>query len=242
MAELQDGAPAARAAGGAGAAIKHWLNAVPFAAKLARHAYFGVLATWFNGSADYWESRYRKGRDSGSGSYGQLAAFKAETLNRFVRDHAIETVIEFGCGDGAQLSLAEYPRYHGIDVSSAGILRCRARFAGDSTKSFGPPGSQRDAPYDLALSLDVVYHLVEASVFEAYMRDLFAAARRFVIVYSSNDDIAVPEPHIRHRKFTDWVDANKPEWRLCETIANRYPFDPRDPDNTSFADFYIFER
>lgn len=229
-------------AAGPGAVVKHVLNSVPLAAALARHVYFAVLAPWFNGSADYWESRYRKGRDSGSGSYGRLSEFKAETLNRFVRDEAIETVIEFGCGDGAQLSLARYPHYHGIDISQAGIERCRRRFAGDPAKSFGPPNSQKDAQYDLALSLDVIYHLVEYDVFEAYMRELFAASRRFVIVYSSNDDIAVPEPHIRHRKFTGWVDAHQPEWRLHARIANRYPFDPRDPDNTSFADFYVYEK
>jgi len=242
MVDMQDRITApARKSEGLRTAAKKWLNSVPFAAGLARGLYSGVLARGFSGSADYWEARYRKGRDSGPGSYGPLALFKAEVLNRFVRGNRIETVIEFGCGDGTQLSLAQYPAYHGIDVSQAAIERCRARFSGDASKGFGPPGSQTP-PYDLALSLDVIYHLVEDKVFDAYMRDLFAAARRFVIVYSSNDAIAVPEPHIRHREFTGWVSANAPRWKLRETIANRHPFNPRDPDNTSLADFYIFEK
>ena len=195
------------------------LNAFPLVGLMARRVYFGVVAHGFDGSADYWEKRYRKGRDSGSGSYGGLALFKADVLNGFVRDNAVETVIELGCGDGAQLGLVEYPHYHGIDVSPAAIARCRERFAGDPRKTFdiAPPAAQ----YDLALSLDVIYHLVEDTVFDAYMRALFRAARRHVIVYSSNRERTVPEPHIRHRKFTDWVAAHAPEWGLRRTIANK---------------------
>jgi hypothetical protein len=40
--------------------------------------------------------------------------------------------------------------------------------------------------FDLELSLDVIYHLVEDEVFDAYMRSLFAHAGRFVVIYSSN--------------------------------------------------------
>jgi len=243
MVEIQDRlASPSRAPNGISAVVKKWLNSVPFAATLVRHLYFGVLARGFDGSADYWDARYRKGRDSGSGSYGRLAEFKAEILNRFVRDNGIETVVEFGCGDGAQLSLARYPEYHGIDISPAAIARCQSYFAGDTTKRFSLAGARGEETYDLALSLDVIYHLVEYPVFDAYMRELFAASRSFVAIYSSNEESAVPEPHIRHRKFTDWVEANEPTWRLRERIANRYPFSARDPENTSFAEFYVFEK
>ena len=40
----------------------------------------------FEGSAGYWEERYAAGGDSGRGSYGKDAAFKADVLNRFVGD------------------------------------------------------------------------------------------------------------------------------------------------------------
>jgi hypothetical protein len=93
---------------------------------------------------------------------------------------------------------------------------------------------------DLALSLDVVYHLLEDSVFDAYMRRLFGSARRFVIVYSSNLDQDWSGSHVRHRQFTRWVEENKPEWYLHTTLKNAFPYDQRDPDQTSFADFYVF--
>ena len=47
-------------------------------------------------SADYWEARYRDGGNSGAGSYGRLALFKARFLNDFVRSENVQSVIEFG--------------------------------------------------------------------------------------------------------------------------------------------------
>jgi hypothetical protein len=83
----------------------------------------------FGSSPQYWDDRYTLGGNSGAGSYGRLARFKAEVISKFVTDNGIRTVIEFGSGDGAQLELARYPYYTGIDVSSRAIDMCRARFA-----------------------------------------------------------------------------------------------------------------
>ena len=44
-------------------------------------------------------------------------------------------MVEFGCGDGNQLSLAQYPRYVGLDVSRTAIGLCQRRFAKDPAKS-----------------------------------------------------------------------------------------------------------
>jgi hypothetical protein len=83
----------------------------------------------FRGSSSYWEDRYRQGGTSGSGSFfGRLAEFKADVVNGFVEKMGIQTVIELGCGDGAQLALARYPRYVGIDVAEGSISVCRRRF------------------------------------------------------------------------------------------------------------------
>jgi hypothetical protein len=74
------------------------------------------------------------------------------------------------------------------------------------------------------------------------MRALCDAADRFVIIYSSNVDGPAPTPHVRHRRVTDWVSVNRPEFTLLSHVPNAFPFDEDDPDNTSFADFYVFER
>ena len=195
----------------------------------------------FESSASFWEQRYATGGWSGPGSYGELACGKASFLNSFVRERGIDSVIEFGCGDGNQLSLASYPRYIGLDVSRSAIELCIGRFADDNTKSFflydGSAFLDRDGLLraDLALSLDVVYHLVEDVVFETYMNHLFNGGAQYVIVYATNDHIRDDAPHVTHRKFSSWVDMHAPQFEL-EGVA-------KGPGSgTRAADFYVYRR
>lgn len=102
-----------------------------------------VTRATFQGSTDYWERRYVTGGTSGAGSYGAMADVKAAFLNRFVAEHKVQSVIEFGCGDGNQLALANYPSYIGLDVSRTALDRCLTRFAADPTKSFAWYNTQR---------------------------------------------------------------------------------------------------
>jgi cyclopropane fatty-acyl-phospholipid synthase-like methyltransferase len=195
----------------------------------------------FPGSSAYWEGRYVNGGNSGVGSYGKFAEFKAEVINAFVAKNDIQSVIEFGCGDGSQLKLARYPRYAGFDVSESAIKKCKETFSSDPTKTFDLVDRYGGQAADLAMSLDVIYHLVEDDVFEKYMRTLFDAGDRFVIIYSSDVDYSQPEKHVKHRKFSRWVQQFHPDFRLREHILNRYPF-RGDATEGSFADFFIYER
>jgi hypothetical protein len=54
-------------------------------------------------SVNYWENRYAAGGNSGDGSYGRLAVFKAEFINKFIDEVNINSATEMGCGDGHQL-------------------------------------------------------------------------------------------------------------------------------------------
>jgi SAM-dependent methyltransferase len=199
----------------------------------------------FSTSADYWRRRYARGGNSGAGSYGRLARFKADVLNELVRAKGIGTVIELGSGDGSQLALAEYPHYIGVDISPEALAASRARFAGDSRKTFiALDDFRRQRPRaELALSLDVIYHLVEDKAFAEHMQDLFGAAERFVAIYSSNaDDLLSPAPHVRHRRFTDWIEQHYAGWHLLSRHKNPYPFSWLDRKNTSPADLFVFAR
>jgi SAM-dependent methyltransferase len=181
--------------------------------------------------------------NSGSGSYGRLAMFKAEFLNEFISKRGVATILELGCGDGAQLELANYPGYVGVDVSQTAIDVCRGRFSDVLEYRFfysDERNAYRNA-YDLSLSLDAIYHLVEDEVFESYMNDLFGFSRRFVIIYSSDNERAYAGSHVRHRRFGQYVAARFPQWKLIERVPNKYPFDPLDEDNTSFCDFFVYE-
>ncbi len=226
--------------------LRDVIRKMPFIGPIAAYVYRmmrdGTPLRPINSSSKYWEHRYAIGRSSGDGSYGKLATFKADVINAFLAEQQVGSVIELGCGDGNQLRLLRVPKYLGLDVSPTAIKRCRRLFSCDSSKEFGPVGAYRGEQAALALSLDVIYHLVEDEVFEWYMRALFGAAKFFVVVYSSNmQNNEHFEPHIRHRTFTEWIWANLPHWELMRYIPNRYPYQG-DTKEGSLADFFIFRR
>jgi SAM-dependent methyltransferase len=202
----------------------------------------------FSGSADFWERNYAAGGTSGPGSYGEFAEFKADVLNSFVQDNLVTSVIEFGCGDGNQLSLLRFQKYIGLDVSRSVLRRCKERFANDPSKSFFlydqfcfvDHGEVFRA--ELGLSLEVVFHLVEDDVFHQYMSHLFSSATRYVSVFSSDTDAQISRtPEVRHRRFTTWVERHAPDWQLVETVPHPHPWDPATSTG-SVSDFFFFAR
>jgi SAM-dependent methyltransferase len=200
-----------------------------------------ALAVTSGSSTDYWRRRYRSGLDSGAGSYGQLANFKAQILNDFVSSNNVRSVLELGCGDGNQLALANYPSYVGLDVSGEAIDLCMRRFTGDSTKAFlwfDPARTLRmesRLSADLVLSLDVIYHLLEDEVYDRYLDLLFACSHRWTIIYSSNRPARDGAWHVRNREFTGDVATRFPDFELVRVIENPH----RD---LTPADFYIYRR
>lgn len=191
----------------------------------------------------FWEARYADGGTSGPGSSGKCAEFKAEVVNSIVKEHSIRSVIEFGCGDGNQLSLATYPTYVGLDVSQTAVELCKDRYKHDETKSiflYEPNCFEVNHPIykaDLGLSLDVIFHLVDDKIFDLYMTHLCSTARRFVIIYSTDTDEQFQQhqaPHMRHHCFSEWIGKHCPEWRLLRKIPNKYP-------ELSFCSFFFYE-
>jgi SAM-dependent methyltransferase len=165
---------------------------------LSRARYFPVFywtwKRWFPGSATHWERHYEHGGNSGPGSYGESASYKAHVINQFIRERGIRSIVEFGCGDGNQLASIEVEQYIGLDVSKNAVQRCVERH-GDTPKRtfiwydqnyFHNP--QEIVGADCAMSLDVVFHLIEDDVFARYIRTLFSCGRRFVITYGLDQD------------------------------------------------------
>ena len=229
-------------------AVKETLRFTPVLGELALTAARRYRISTFRGSAAFWERHYAAGRNSGPGSFGHLATFKAEVIAELCQRWSVESVIEWGCGDGNQLAALSVPRYLGLDVSRTAVDRCIRRFAGDPQKSFlwYDPAAFIDTSgvftADLAFSLDVIYHLVEDVTFHTYMRRLFGSARHHVLIYSSDvDGLRQNYPHVRDRRFSAWVAQHEPEWRLDEVIRNPYPFSGDDVSG-SLSDFFCFSR
>ena len=187
----------------------------------------------FPGSKIYWERRYRNNGNSGVGSFGEKAAYKANFLNKFVEERAVNSVTELGCGDGNQLTRFRFPKYTGLDVSRSAIEKCKGHFIDDCSKSFSLfEGRITSSSWEaeLTLSLDVVYHLVEDEVFESYMHCLFGLAKKYVIIYAWDVE-EEKRYHIRHRHFSKWICNNVPAFKLINRVSKE-----------GFCDFFVYER
>ncbi len=218
------------------------LKALIYQCLVSSDAGVWVVNHWFKrkfvSSAGYWENRYRTNGTSGQGSQGSNAVYKAGILNKFVLENKIKSVIEFGCGDGVQLSYFNFKTYIGLDISTVAIAKCTSQYKDDNSKTFmlysGKEGFEETLlRSELALSLDVIYHLVEDDVYGTYMSKLFLHASRFVIIYAW--DLSESKKfHVKHRKFTDWIAFNQPGWQLIKVIAA--------PSMSGLSDFYIYEK
>jgi hypothetical protein len=196
-------------------------------------------------SAEYWDKRYKLNATSGSGSYGQLAQYKSDVINNFISENVIHSILDYGVGDGNQLSLLNVNKYTGIDISDFIIKKCKEQFKHDISKKFFNVNEflKNVEKHDLAISCDVLYHLIEDNVYYEYLKNLFVFSKKYVIIYAA--DIDYNETiHVKFRKFTDYIKTNFKQWKLVKEIKNKYlRTDIKvHKDNQSPSNFYIYKK
>jgi len=195
---------------------------------------------YFKDSSAYWEKRYAKGGNSGAGSFGHLAQYKADIINSTISEYEVDKVLELGCGDGRQLELLKINRYTGYDVSSTAIKLCNEKFSGNDHYSFLNDLSGLPCDFELVMSIDVIYHLIEDSVFDEYMDTIFKYSSNLVLIYSS-DFASASEIHVRHRQFTSTIASKFPHWELIKKMENPHPY-LGDNKMGSLANFYLYQK
>lgn len=203
-----------------------------------------VFGRKFN-SRDYWRRRYRSGGTSGSGSYGNLCTYKAAIINATVYEHKIESVVELGFGDGNQANTFEFENYTGIEIVPELVDRAKKIFSDRPTWNFFLEDNFdfADQRFDLSMSLDVLYHLIEDDVFDDYMKRLFNLSDRFILIYASDIEKITSNAHVRHRSYSKWIDEHVPNVVLEKSWDNQYPYDKdSDPSKTSFANFKLYRK
>jgi hypothetical protein len=178
-------------------------------------------------SKKYWDERYRNGGNSGIGSQGNIAKYKALMVNNFIKENNIQTVCELGCGD-IQFTLYNIPDFTGYDISEYIIEKNKTKYNHKFTCSLNDLKI-----YDLTMSLDVIYHLLEDKVYKKHIEDLFRLSKKYVLIYSPDRDEFFSESHNRYRKFSNDIPQN---FKLKTLINNPYK------GNITQSDFYIFER
>lgn len=181
--------------------------------------------------ANYWDRRYARGRTSGAGSEGELAAAKAAHVRNIIDREQVSSIIDWGAGDGHVLGLIrpQVP-YHGIDVSRIAVTRLQRMFP---QHSFSLATNYRGNRADLALSLDVIFHLVNELDYEVYMQRLFGSAERLVLIHATDHDGGQTSRHVKWRHWTadvaQWFGLAG--WQLVER-----------PDDPTRLGFYLYRR
>lgn len=181
--------------------------------------------------ASYWDRRYREGRTSGAGSEGNEGQYKADYVSDFIRNHGITSVIDWGCGDGQVLQLMrlEDALYRGVDCSPTIVDRMQRKFPEHSFST----DDVHQPTAELALSMDVLFHLPADHHYSAYLHDLFESARRFVIIYSTDYAGGRTARHVYRREFTPDVAERFPEWKLQIE---------EPPLREGLASFFVYEK
>ncbi|GMI06423.1 hypothetical protein TrVE_jg8386 [Triparma verrucosa] len=222
-------------------------------------------------SSSHWENNYFHNGTSGEGSIGIEALWKASILDEWTSKMGVKSCTELGSGDGVTLSLTKnHKHYKGYDVSRTTALNLKDKFKGDDTKEFTwYDGSRlmnevelRKGRSHMALSMEVIFHLVEDEVYITYLKNLFNLAVEYVVIMSSNceEDIRLkgvlesafegggggvrvrngmcfdPSGHVRHRAFLGEVlELFGGEWTLIDFKPQKYP-------DICFSDFYFFRK
>lgn len=181
----------------------------------------------------YWDDRYLSGGTSGLGSYGLIAEHKAKVINEYIDKYHIETISDYGCGDGNQLLLLRnFLKYDGFDISKSIVSKCMKLNTIRNTSFHSDIDEMPIA--ELTLSLDVIYHILDESDFNEHLQQLFSKSTKLVIIFSTDYilDTKCVE-HIRHRKFTDIVAKKYHDFKLIDIIDNEFD---------TAAKFYIYEK
>ena len=185
---------------------------------------------------EHWDNRYKNNGNSGNGSYGLLAEFKAEIINNFIHENNIHNIIELGCGDGNQCSLFKIDNYLGLDISPSVIHYCNNKFQNNSKYNFKIYNNNylNKEMYELSLSLDVIYLILHDNEYKKYMEDLFKFSNKYVIIYSNNHE-GQKTGHMYSKNFTKDIEKWFNNYKLKNIIYQKYT-------NLSSADFYIYEK
>ncbi len=184
-------------------------------------------------SKNYWNDRYVKGQNSGTGSYNKLAQFKADVINDFLGRNQIKSIVDYGVGDGNQLKLFNIENliYTGIDVSEFIISKCKEEFKDDKAKRFiHVDNIDNELKADLILSFGVIYHLIEEGVYKKYMENLFRLSKKYVIIYAPNINYN-EAVHVKKREFIEYIFDNYTTFNLIKRIKGSIG-----------CPFYIFQK
>lgn len=161
-----------------------------------------------------WDERYLQGGNSGRGSYGHHATGKAGYVNNVIDTYNIKSINDLGHGDGNQLTYFKGDfKYYGYDISTVINDRLREQYKGNDKYTFVRSLDEMEK-CDLALSLDVLYHIIDPEQWVYYLDKLFSLGK-YVLIYAVDLDKHVTT-YFKARPFTGYIKENFKNYELID--------------------------
>lgn len=185
-------------------------------------------------SIEIWKNRPD---NSGSGSRGSLAAFKASFINDFVKEKNISSIIDFGCGDLYNASLFNVKEYLGIDIVDHQIPE---KVLAQSFKTLTTRFDQveLDKGSDLVICLDVLYHILKDEL--EYLKSTLEK-----IVELSSDYIVIYAQDSRDTKFSNLYSGhlyNSPWRQILEEKNVKLIYEQEKCKPGTTAKFFVYQK
>lgn len=131
---------------------------------------------------EYWESRYRVGRNSGAGSVGDSRAWKWEAITKYLPQ--VKHVVDVGCGDLSFWEGRDCQDYTGIDISTTVIandkrLRPRWTFIVASAEQ-----RIEQLHKDCVFCFDLLFHIMDDNSFRAILDNVCYYSTNYIFIYN----------------------------------------------------------
>jgi SAM-dependent methyltransferase len=152
---------------------------------------------------EYWDDRYKRGQNSGSGSYGKNADFKSKIINKLIDDYGCRDMVEFGCGDGNQMSLFTPISYIGYDISPTIIEVNKTKYSNLKHASFDvmDMNGEFDNMRDLSVCVDVLFHLTIEEDWMCLIDHVCRSAKKIVVFTTNTEEIQEEYfPHVNFKR------------------------------------------
>jgi SAM-dependent methyltransferase len=182
---------------------------------------------------NYWEDRYKKGKDSGRGSAGKYRKWKWNVIRRFVNIKD-KTVLDVGCGDIQFIKKKKFESYLGLDISPTIIEQNRKKRADLRFEVADVTLQSERGKFDVVLCMDLLFHIMKEENFKNLLNNLdnWTGEYLFVINWCKNP---LPYSNDEYQYFRDlsfyldWL----PNLDLVDTFRLK-----NDPYNM----LYVFRR
>lgn len=136
----------------------------------------------FPSDLDYWDTRYKSGRSSGPGSFGEYRDRKWSIIEQYV-DVRTKSVLDVGCGDLNFWFGRSCLSYSGIDFSPDVIAKDRRLYP---TRNFlcANASDTLDVHGQVVLCMDVLFHVMKDQDFCSILRNLSKWTDEILFVYT----------------------------------------------------------